>query len=56
MANKPNVAKQDPAEGSREIVERELKRQANGKGLGPGAPRGSAGQGSKRKQPKQTHH
>jgi hypothetical protein len=44
MANKPDVARQDPAEGSREIVERELKRQGDGQGRAESGEPASAGE------------
>ena len=58
MADKPDVSKQDPAEGSREIVERELKRQGQSDGKGPkgwGQP-ASAGRAAKRSPPNETRH
>jgi len=45
----PDAAAQDPVEGSRDIVERELKRQGDGKEHGQSGEPASAGRATKRK-------
>jgi len=45
MPHRPDVAKQDPAEGSREIIDRELKRAGEAKEPGDSGAPGSAGRG-----------
>ena len=54
MSNTPDVARQDPVEGSREIVERELKRQGYGKEPGESGEPACAGRTSKPKCPDET--
>jgi len=56
MSDKPDGANEDPAEGSREIVERELKRQGDGKGRKESGGPGSMRRGAKPKPPNQTRH
>ena len=56
MAEKRDNQNQDPAEGSRDIIDRELKRQGDSKERGGSGAPGSAGQTPKPQGTDKTRH